>query len=70
MTYRHSMFGHQGGLKNPAASKAERLVAERAAKAMTKEDLARHLSQVEERITNQPQMDYEFYIRKTKKELM
>lgn len=70
MTYRPGLYGmHEGGLKNPSASKAERVVAERAAKLMTKEELARHLSQVDPSVTGGSRMDYEFYVRKTKKEL-
>ena len=45
--YRPGLFEiHQGGLKDPAASKAERAVAERLVKQMSKAELAQHLSTV------------------------
>ena len=45
MAYRPGLYGmHQGGLKNPAASKSERAIVERLVKKMTKAELAKHLS--------------------------
>jgi hypothetical protein len=45
--YRPGLYGiHQGGLKNPAASKAERAVAEQLVKTMSKAELVRHLASI------------------------
>jgi hypothetical protein len=71
VTYRPGFAGiHQGGLKNPSASKAEMVVAERAAKLMSKKELAEHLhrhySRTEPHLVNA----VEYFMRMTKKELM
>ncbi len=45
--YRPGLFGiHSGGLKDPAASKAERAIVVDLVKKMRKDELARHLSTI------------------------
>lgn len=70
MTYRPGFAGiHQGGVKNPAASKAEGEIARRAAKAMTKLELAEHLHRHYERTQPHLVNAVEYFMKKTKKVL-
>lgn len=65
--YRPGLYGiHQGGLKNPAASKAEHEVAQRVVKALTKPELVRQMAGTH----GKEATDWlPFYERKARKEL-
>jgi hypothetical protein len=65
--YRPGLYGiHNGGLKDPAASKAEREVAQRLVKKMTKSDLVRHMAGTHGKAATE---FVPFYEHKTRKEL-
>jgi len=70
MAYRHGMFGHQGGLKNPAASKAETARVEALAKKASKADLVDSLAKAKRDVNGIGGMAPEYYARLTKKELV
>jgi hypothetical protein len=70
MAYRHSMIGHQGALKNPAASKKERAFVEGLAKQATKEALAENLARLKRDVNGIGGMSLEHYKRMPKKELV
>lgn len=70
MAYRHGMFGHQGGLKNPAASKAEIVRVEALAKKSSKADLVDSLARAKRDVNGIGGMAPEYYARMTKKELV
>lgn len=70
MSYRPGFAGiHQGGLKNPSASKAETEVAVRAAKAMSKKELAEHLHRHYSRTAPNLVNSVEYFMKQTKTEL-
>lgn len=65
--YRPGLFGiHQGGLKNPAASKTEREVVAQVVKTLSKPELVRHLAGTHGKEASDWLPHYE---RKTRKEL-